>query len=701
MLRSDVFRNSHRASVVAILGEDAPSVEAKGTKFYNEDKWTGRRFVANMCSWARDNPSKTPTEEHVKAWVHEANNAPFKPSERRIVTAAIPSDLTPRVALTLIGGAYHEAWHTKYSRRHALIAREMTSLVLPRWPKIPDWGKVEALLQEWNNVVEDIRIERCGTQTYPGTYTRMEFLQDFILDQEASGREYDFAKGLRDRSARAATIVMMAFRDLGLGYTTSKQTEALKLYQELNPTAYAMVREGPLTPLLEQAIHLSDQDDLACITMAFDIIILLSDLTNPDELQKAQAELSSVSGEVTCVAGGEGEGEPLDVTTSSDLDGEGSVESPTPSRFGGGHEWDENPVTPWAIVAEEILTQGPANVMDVSMALEEAFEEARNREDNKCAMGEKAWRPYNPTLDSVAYVEPSVLGQEADLARVDELLDTLTAETSFLRSRMRRIFRAVEQQDTTHGVRRGQALSERMFVDSYTSLRGGTQPSRAYQRTGERVDTSMAAVVIIDQSSSMGYPSGGMSKKQKLQEATRCMLAVVEPLDGLGCATFAVGFRDGRKGERVFSPEHHRFEGVHHDVFKDFRERFQAVKWRFANTRAVGGTPMADGIQFGLDLLSSRTEGHRMLFVITDGQPNFSDPPVIRHQVRIAKESGVHVLGVGIGPEAAYVKDTFPDHVYADTINLMPDTLLHKLNEILDFRGIHRGKSIRSTNGIG
>jgi len=133
-------------------------------------------------------------------------------------------------------------------------------------------------------------------------------------------------------------------------------------------------------------------------------------------------------------------------------------------------------------------------------------------------------------------------------------------------------------------------------------------------------------------------------------------------------------------------------------VFKRFDEPLRSVKYRFANTRATGGTPMADGMQFGLDGLNERPEGHRVLFVVTDGQPNGGHKEIMARQIRLAKEAGIHVIGVGLGSGARYVQNVFPDSVWTSIISDMPKALIAKLNELLDLRGSNRGKRMASVS---
>ena len=109
---------------------------------------------------------------------------------------------------------------------------------------------------------------------------------------------------------------------------------------------------------------------------------------------------------------------------------------------------------------------------------------------------------------------------------------------------------------------------------------------------------------------------------------------------------------------------------------------------------------MADGVQFGLTALNERREAHRILFVITDGAPNYPHERVIARQVRLAKEAGIHVIGVGIGSASRYVKNLFPDYVWAETIQELPNPLMRKLNELCDFNGLHRGRRAKLDGGI-
>lgn len=360
----------------------------------------------------------------------------------------------------------------------------------------------------------------------------------------------------------------------------------------------------------------------------------------------------------------------------------------------GGHNYNPNPPRGWDVVAQDFIQaaeQGDSSgLVDNNSALADAFEGVKDKEDRSCKRGEKAYRPFDRSLDSVAFVPESQRGRSDDNHRAQVLMASVKKEASYLRARLRSLVRAIEQTTIEHGVRRGRGLSERMFVDSKCAINAGSMPNRAYFDEGDQVDTSLAAVIVVDQSGSM---------TSLLHDATRIMMAITEPLDSLGCATMAVGFRDGEGGylppQTGHERPYHRFHGVHIDVFKAFHEKFSVVRWRFANTQATGGTPMADGVQFALEQLSERPEAHRILFVVTDGHPNHGHKEVMNRQIRVAKEAGIRVIAVGMGHSARYVQSTFPDSVWSSNIQEIPKMLVRKLNQIMDFRGTRRGRKIK------
>ena len=383
---------------------------------------------------------------------------------------------------------------------------------------------------------------------------------------------------------------------------------------------------------------------------------------------------------------GSGEGD----KNGDDGDGSGtthtddSITSPSPIKDGkgaGGHYHDTSDVKhDWSNLASAALANRDTQVLDVSTALGTSVKEEQAKANRDIKKGEMAWNPFDPSLDDAPLVKPSQDGKAADIVAADLIVASVKEETAYLRSRMRTILRAMEQTRFFHGVPKGHKLSGKFLVHSKAELRGGHKPSRAYQIREDQPNMKMSAAVCIDQSGSMAG---------ERETATRIMVAICEPLDSLQCPTLALGIRDGRGSGSPSATDrtiYHRRQGVTYDIFKLWGEKFRAVRWRFSNTRAVGGTPLADGVEYGLRALSQRPEEHRFLFVVTDGEPNSPHELVIQRQVRLAEAQGIYVIGVGIGSGCKGVMKLFKDHVWTDKVSEFPKLLLKKMNDLVDYR---------------
>ena len=283
-LNGQKWRQTHQSTVDSVLGamgEHVP-VRSQGTMFYNKDNWTARSFASAMCEWAKLNPEKTPTELDVIHWIEKRvadHTADYY--ERGINIAATPDDLPRGLAMALVGGGYHEAWHTRYSCRRQLNSAELWPMVEKLWALVPydpangrnGWAGLTRYLLDWGNIIEDIRIERCGCKEYPGSPSKMGALQDLILKMEEEGRSVSEHRGVPVNDD--LSVVTGTFRDLGLGYKTAAQMKALSDYQKRSIEGYKFVTEGPLKPLLDRAINMKADDDLGHLWLAMEVIAVI------------------------------------------------------------------------------------------------------------------------------------------------------------------------------------------------------------------------------------------------------------------------------------------------------------------------------------------------------------------------------------------------------------------------------------------
>ena len=375
----------------------------------------------------------------------------------------------------------------------------------------------------------------------------------------------------------------------------------------------------------------------------------------------------------------EGEGSPgkgSEADEDGDPEPEADPEEDSTSPGGGFDNSEQAAIAKEALEAMENGTE--TGLADNNSALGDALKGETDAAANDCAYNEQVWRPHDPTLDDVKLV------QRADEGTARHLQSKVKKEIAFLRSKLRAKFLQARAPRHIHGVRKGRELSERRLVSSVVELRSNQRPTRPDWRVESRPECTLAAAVVIDQSGSM---------RSRRTMASMAALAIATPFDELGSPCLVVGPRNGRYSgsnryngpQDAHTPEgharYHRTEGVQIDVFKDWDESMRSALCRFPNVRASGSTPLSDGIQYALQSLSDRPEKHRVVLVITDGEPDNS--AVCRRLIRIAAEQGVIVVGVGIGGGCMSVKALFPNHVAVEMLSELPREMLGVLDTIM------------------
>lgn len=377
---------------------------------------------------------------------------------------------------------------------------------------------------------------------------------------------------------------------------------------------------------------------------------------------------------------GKGNGKP-----GNEFSGEIGESDQTPSTehsTGAGGHCDSGSARDDRAIAQALLqaieNNEDSGLADNNAALGDALEELRDK-DQHCEAGERPWRPYDRQYDTVELVQAR--HGDKDVAR--RISNSVKKEVAAIRSRLRSKFLQNRAPRTIHGVQNGRGLSERRLVQSMVEVRAGSRPTRPDYTRVRKPDCSLAVAIVLDESGSMSSHLG---------DASRAMAAIAEPLDAVGAPVMALGFRDGggrnhpshdemydSNGNMIF----HRYGGIRIDVFKQWDEKWRKVMPRIARTRATGGTPMSDGIQYALQGLSDRTERHRVMLVITDGYPNGGHAEVMRRQIRIAREAGIAIVGIGIDGGCDAVGHHFDLSVQCHTLSELPKKLLDVLEEIV------------------
>ena len=105
-----------------------------------------------------------------------------------------------------------------------------------------------------------------------------------------------------------------------------------------------------------------------------------------------------------------------------------------------------------------------------------------------------------------------------------------------------------------------------------------------------------------------------------------------------------------------------------------FKQPIATARSRIESARASGGTPTGRALAYRLQrILEVRCE-KRFIFVITDGEPNLGDVPVLKEALELAAEQNVEVIGIGIGDKAC-VEDHFTSFIKVRTVADLPKEL--------------------------
>lgn len=168
----------------------------------------------------------------------------------------------------------------------------------------------------------------------------------------------------------------------------------------------------------------------------------------------------------------------------------------------------------------------------------------------------------------------------------------------------------------------------------------------------EAVDVNTAVQILVDRSGSMNGP--------EIETAMEAAAATALAIDRIPDSTVSVAAFPGHQSTLMMQC--------------DFDEPVRPSLARFL-PRAGGGTPTAEALYLTGMRMANRHEQRKLIIVITDGQPNA--PKDTEHAIKMLRNAGVEVVGVGIGPCGTdAVEDLFtPYGVGIESVNDLPRVL--------------------------
>lgn len=741
MLPSHLVESIAQSAVNQIL--DPHSIErrvlARGNQFCTFDRFTLLMLFMKTLDWYAKNGDVDLTEEVFRGLVETVN----KTSMRDILSEAeglcyndahilVPEiwETPPFFFRTVIqAGGIHEAWHTLYTERKDLPVDKTVARYFPKLPKRVFVSPISmGFLKTLWNVLEDAMIERCGIEKDPSMRPLMCTILDHILEEESFGR---LRKNITSSSAFIGTL-----RDLARGYNIQRCRTALAERKRSFPKVVDMFKttpgeEGAMADFIKRARVLKSSWEV--VDLFLDIWEVLRESAASSSGQKSQEGQQGQQGQqgqsgkgsqgadggesqegggsssgkqqkgkskgsknskggrgrhqenTSSQSGGgaggsrseqEGDQNSKDSSAGGSSQGEGLEDelNQAAGAEGGEGEGEDGPPLDQDMSAEDLsrdILESPKEWMSYTIQdlVEKIAEEIqKNRPPYELQKGEARWNPSSVTDDKIVVVPAG--NKDATANRIEAIRQVVGA----LRAQLRVLFISQRVPGRVDGLPKGKTISSRFLAETAAMLRAKEIPTRAFRQNFPVQKQDVAIALCTDESGSM------YSVRELLLQA---FVAIAESMSVLGQSLFAFGIRDGSSRQR--SPDRegsHRSHPVEYAIYQKWRDPFPVVLSRFDSMKPDGSTPLGDGVHFGVEILRPRPETFRLLFVLTDGEPNHGHAPVIRHECRLAKQAGIRVIGVGIGTDTPSIPKLFDDHVLIPDIRDLPTKLMGKLYEI-------------------
>ncbi len=218
----------------------------------------------------------------------------------------------------------------------------------------------------------------------------------------------------------------------------------------------------------------------------------------------------------------------------------------------------------------------------------------------------------------------------------------------------------------------GDELDLNAAVDAVVALRAGLQPDPRFTMRNRIRTRDLAVLILLDLSESTNEKVRG-SDKTVLELTREACVLLATAIEGIGDRFAVHGFcSDGR-------------HDVQYRRFKDFDERFgEDARARLAGMQGGLSTRMGAAMRHAGHLLLRQSARHRLLLVVTDGEPadiDERDPQAMRADARKAVErlraQGVESFCLSLDPEAdRYVQRIFGGrHGVVDHVQRLPERL--------------------------
>jgi len=605
-------KKAHGSITRSLLKDSGVKVVSEGKRFYNANRFSVVHFIFAFCDWVDQHQPDQVLHSHIqRIW----NGVRDAKGENKIVIASTPDQVSLEYLSTLDGGILHEAFHSLYSLRGELDTYRVTDIVTKTYTKGLPYGEKSGVLKNLMNIYEDSYIERMGFKEFAGAPYLIQRVHELVWEMEKEVPRHD-----------PVSEFMCALRDRVENYLTGAPFNSYsKKTLELLDTQFGdLIERGRTTEDPYEVLELA----LATFARLFD---------TQKEGKKEEEEKEEKEKREGNKKGDTNEEEGEDENTQSNEEGEktkakGEEEKEEGEEGGGGAQAFKE-------LQKAFATTESSDLIDIQEALNHCIEEEMNGSDLTHAL------PWTQEYDTIRYVPPARLH---DKEAFRFLAERARQESLFIRPKVVSLLRGTKKVRNHHGRASGRRLSGRAIHEVVYK-----KDVKPFVQREVKITEDAAVSIALDESGSMSC------------ETARYILAIFAvTFQDLRIPFEVIGFQQQSDYKTPHFPREElrsftRASARTFNVFRTFDEGFSDdVLAKLMRTRADGGTPILDGLDFAGRRLMVRPESKKLLIVITDGDMGTDTRvplssrdliEITNREINLLETHGVTTMMVGIG----------------------------------------------------
>lgn len=564
------------------------------------------------------------------------------------------------------------------------------------WDTIKHLNAIAAM----TNRLEDIRIEKKQIDRFPGAKSRLQQMVEGLC-------EIGYFTGPKEDSSPSTLLGMAILYRLRANVLSQTQVsewgdEALARLEKAIPAHVAQ----HLMTIAEQVVWC--QNTAEVVDLAANILDLLKE--EQEKLEEEQKQEAASQQQQQQAQGSQdpsqAQGQGQDEDDSQESDGQGEDPSQSDPSQQPGSQANEQ---------EDDQSQSTGQGSDPN-ANQQGEDDSQSQggdagdSDDQAATGQAAGdggeQPANEDdslAKAMAKAISSILSNEDDSAPGDvgealakALSDISDSEPATSIAMPQAQVATLENGDAHQILARVQNASRALQTRAYRLFEATAKKKRTFREQGRRIDVSRvwraktgdfrvfvekaeapkvntAVQILLDISYSMFM----MDRIQPAIDAALALAMALHKLNGVKVATAtfpAVGARSNSTLDNMVS------------VLHTFDQRPEQVAKKFGGIEAYSDTPTAEALLWSAGVLLNRKEARKVLFVITDGEPDVANRPTRQYErltidVRESlEEAGIEVVGIGI---QCNVQKILPNSVTVNGIDDLARSVFEAMSKTL------------------